>query len=90
MEAQLLGSYLVKMFRQRTILILTFFCYLCSIVVPSLSRVDFRVISCIIIKRQVAIALLCLGSGNTLQICGEVYGMNEGITSIIVRLLCNY
>jgi hypothetical protein len=90
MEGKLLGNYLVKMFKQRTMLILTFFCYLCSIVVPSLGRVDFRVKSCIIIKRQVAIALFCLGSGNTLQICGEVYGVNENITSIIVRLLCNY
>jgi hypothetical protein len=41
--------------------------------------------SCIIIKTQITIALSCLGSGNTLQMCGEMYGMVENITSIIIK-----
>jgi hypothetical protein len=71
MEGQLLGSYLMKMFKQRTMLILTFFCYLCNILVQSLGRVDFHVKSCITIKRQVVIAIFCLGNGNMLQVWSE-------------------
>ncbi len=40
--------------------------------------------SCIVVKTQVAISLSCLDSGNTLQMCGEMYGMVESITSIII------
>jgi hypothetical protein len=34
------------------------------------------------------IILFCLGSDNALQMCGEVYGMVESTTFIIVKNLC--
>jgi hypothetical protein len=74
MERELLGSYLTKMFKQRIRLILKTFHYLCNIIVPSLGRAYSHMRSCILVKTQVAIALFCLSSNNTLQMCGEVYG----------------
>jgi hypothetical protein len=41
--------------------------------------------SCILVKTQAAIALSCLSSGNTLQMCGEMYGMVESIIFIIIK-----
>jgi hypothetical protein len=37
------------------------------------------------VKARVAMALARLGSGNSLQICGKVYGIVESMASIIVR-----
>ncbi len=74
MEKQLLGSYSTKMFKQWTRLNLIFFHYLSNIIVPSLGRAYFHMRSCILVKTQVAIALFCIGSSNTLQMCGEMYG----------------
>jgi hypothetical protein len=31
-----------------------------------------------------------IGNGNILQMCGEMYGMVENTTSIIIRNFCNY
>jgi hypothetical protein len=44
--------------------------------------------SCILVKTQITIALSCLGSGNTLQMCGEMYGIVENTTSIIIKNFC--
>jgi hypothetical protein len=44
--------------------------------------------SCIQVETQVLIDLSHLGNGNTLQMCGEVFGMVECTTSIIVRDFC--
>jgi hypothetical protein len=41
--------------------------------------------SCILVKTQVPIALTSLDSGNTLQMCGEMYGLVESITFIIIK-----
>ncbi len=37
---------------------------------------------------KVAMVLTRLGSGNSLQMCGEVYGIAKSMTSIIVRVFC--
>jgi hypothetical protein len=76
------------MFKQQTRLILETFQFLCNIVGPSLGKVDSRMKSCIPIETQVAIALFHLSNGYTLQICGEMYGVVESTTSIIVGDFC--
>jgi hypothetical protein len=40
------------------------------------------------VKVIVAMTLTKLGSGNSLQMCGEVYGIAESMASIIVREFC--
>jgi hypothetical protein len=88
MERQLLGSYSVKMFKQQTRLIPKTFHYLCNIAALSLGRENFRMRSCVPIETRVAITLSCLGSDNTLQTCGEMYGVVESTTFIIAKDFC--
>jgi hypothetical protein len=76
------------MFKQQTRLITKTFHYLCNIVALSLGREKFRMRSCIPIETRVAITLSCLGSDNTLQTCGEMYGVVESTTSIIAKDFC--
>jgi hypothetical protein len=85
---QLLGSYTPLLFRQHTRLHRSIFHYLCSIVAPSLAREDTHLRESISLETRVAISLFRLSIGNTLQICGEVYGISRSSTSIIVREFC--
>ncbi len=39
-------------------------------------------------EARVAMVLARLGNGNSLQMCGEVYGIAESTTSIIMREFC--
>jgi hypothetical protein len=41
------------------------------------------------IKTIVGMFIARLGSGNSLQMCGEVYGIVKSIISIILKKLCN-
>jgi hypothetical protein len=41
------------------------------------------------VEARVAMVLAGLGSGNSLQMCGEVCGIVESTTSIIVKILCS-
>jgi hypothetical protein len=43
---------------------------------------------CIPFETQITITLFHLSSGNTLQMCGEVYEVVESIAFIIVRDFC--
>jgi len=61
---------------------------LCNIVAPPLGIANFCMRSCIQVETQVVIDLFHLSNGNTLQMCGEMYGMAKSITSIIARDFC--
>ncbi len=88
MKRQLLSGYSMKMFKQWTKLIHKTFHYLCDIVALSLGRAIFHMKSCIPFETQVTITLFHLSSGNTLQMCGEMYEVVESIAFIIVRDFC--
>jgi hypothetical protein len=85
---QLLGNYTPSLFRQYTRLYRSTFHYLCSIVAPSLVREDTHLRESISLETRVAISLSRLSTGNTLQMCGEVYGISRSSASIIVREFC--
>jgi hypothetical protein len=85
---QLLGSYTPSLFRQHTRLHQSTFHYLCSIVAPSLARKDTHLRESISLETRVAISLSRLSTGNTLQMCGEVYGISRSSASIIIKEFC--
>ncbi len=87
MERQLLSGYSMKMFKQWTKLIPKTFHHLCNVVVLSLGRAIVMK-SGIPFETQVTITLFHISSGNTLQMCGEVYEVVESIAFIIVRDFC--
>lgn len=76
------------MFKYRTSLNLEIFTYLCSIVVHSLRKLDFHMRTCTPIETRIAIALGRLRSDNTLQMCGEVFGVAKNTNSIIIKGFC--
>ena len=86
---QLLGSYTSLMFKQHTRLNPDTFHYLCSIVAPSLNRKELHLRETISLETRVALSLVRLATGNTLQMCGELYGVHKSTASIIVREFCD-
>ncbi len=61
---------------------------MCNIVVLSLGKTILHMKSGIPFETQLTITLFHLSSGNTLQMCGEVYEVVESIAFIIVRDFC--
>jgi hypothetical protein len=76
------------MFQQYTRLNFDAFRALIRVVGPSLERENTNMRESIHVEARVAMALARLGSGNSLQMCGEVYGIVESMTSIIVKEFC--
>jgi hypothetical protein len=74
--------------RQYTKLYRSTFHYLCSIVAPSLAREDTHLRESISLETRVVISLSRLSTGNTLQMCREVYGISRSSASFIVREFC--
>jgi len=85
MKKQLFGSFSEKMFQQRTRLSFDTFRALIRVVGPSLEQENTNMRESIHVDVRVVMAIARLGSGNSLQMCGEVYGIVESMTSIIVR-----
>jgi len=61
---------------------------LIKVVGPSLEQKNTNMRESIPMKVIIAMTLTKLGSGNILQMCGEVYGIAESMASIIVREFC--
>ena len=64
------------------------FVYLCEVLRPMLQREGIRMELGIDVETQVAVTLSRLSTGNTLRMCGEVYGLAESTTSVIVMKCC--
>jgi hypothetical protein len=89
MKNQLLQSYFEKMFQQRTRLGYDTFYSLIKVVGPSLERKNTQVRESILVRTKITMALTQLSSENSLQMCGEVYGIVKNTTSIIMREFCS-
>jgi hypothetical protein len=89
MRNQLLGSYFEKMFQQQTRLGYDTYYSLIKVVGPSLERKNTRVRESILVQTKITMALTQLSSENSLQMCGEVYGIVKSTTSIIMREFCS-
>ncbi len=62
---------------------------LIRVVGPSLKQKKMNMRKNKSIKTIVGMFIARLGSGNSLQMCGEVYGIVKSIISIILKKLCN-
>jgi len=62
--------------------------YLCEVLRPMLQRGGIRMELGIDIETQVVITLSWLSTKNTLRMCGDMYGLAESTTSIIVNKCC--
>lgn len=67
------------MFQAHTRLNHSTFRFVVSIVAPTLERQNTILRECIFVEIRVAIALARRGSGNSLEMCGEVYGVAESM-----------
>ena len=85
---QLLGSYTSLMFKQHTRLNPNTFHYLCSIVAPPLNKKELPTRETISLETRVALSIVRLATGSTLQMCGELYGVHKSTASRIVREFC--
>jgi hypothetical protein len=61
---------------------------LIRIVGPSLEQKNINMRKNISMETKVTMAFAKLGSENSLQMCGKVYGIAKSTTSIIVRKFC--
>jgi hypothetical protein len=61
---------------------------LIRVVGPSLEQENTNMRESIHVEARVVMALAKLGSGNSLQMCGEVYGIIENTTFIIMKEFC--
>jgi hypothetical protein len=77
-----------RMIKERLRLSSDTFVYLCEVLSPMLQKDKPRMELGIDVETQVAVTLSRLSTGNTLRMCGEMYGLAESTTSIIVRKCC--
>ncbi|HYP42887.1 MAG TPA: hypothetical protein VEQ18_02590 [Candidatus Nitrosocosmicus sp.] len=81
-------SYSPQMIKERLRMSPEKFMYLCEVLRPMLHREGTCMELGIDVETQVAVTLSRLWTGNTLRMCGELYGLAESTTSIIVRKCC--
>jgi hypothetical protein len=87
-DRHLMGSYTELMFRERTRVSHATFQYLCEELGPFLRKQDTNYRNSITVERRVAMSLVRLGSGNGLQIVGDLFGVAKSTVSKIVRDFC--
>ena len=87
-DKHLMGSYTELMFRERTRVSHGTFKYLCEELGPLLKKNDTNYRNCITVERRVAMSLMRLGSGNGLQIVGDLFGVAKSTVSVIVEDFC--
>ena len=85
MDCTLLGSCLEEVFRKRCRVNLSTFKYLCNLLGLVLEKKNTHLRDSISVECRVAIILYRLGSGNTLIMIADLFGLGESTTSIIVR-----
>ena len=88
MDCILLGSGLEEVFQKRCRINLSTFKYLYNLLGPVLGKNNTYFRDSISVECKVAITLYCLGSGNTLIMIANLFGIGESTTSIIVRECC--
>ena len=88
LDCTLLGSGLEEVFRKRCRVNLSTFKYLCNLLGPVLGKKNTRLKDSVSVECRVAITLYCLGSGNTLIMIADLFGLRESTTSVIVRECC--
>jgi hypothetical protein len=84
----LLGSFIERMFKQRTRVSHGTFRFLCEKLDLFLKKKDTRMRAAISVETRIAVSLCRLGTGNRLLLVGEVYGIAQCTTSCIVREFC--
>ena len=81
-------SFSPHMIKERVRLNYETFKYVCEVVRPMLEKSGTRMELGIDVETQVAVTLSRLSTGNTLRMCGEMYGLVESTASVIVRKCC--
>ena len=81
----LLGSYNVKMFKDRVRVNKPTFIYLCHLLGPVLSKKNTKFRLCILIECRISLTLHRLATGDTLHTLADLYGISKSSASIIVR-----
>ena len=84
-DMHLMGSYTKAMFKEKAKVSHATFQYLYEELCLFLMKKDTRFRSVVSVERRVAISLVRLGSGNGLQIIGDLFGVAECTVSQIVR-----
>jgi hypothetical protein len=88
MDRFLLGSFIERMFKQRTRVNYGTFRFLCEKLGPFLKKKDTCTRATISVETRIAVSLCRLGTGNGLLLVGEVYGIAECTVSCIIREFC--
>ena len=88
LDCTLLGSGSEEVFRKQCQLNLSTFKYLCNLLEWVLGKKNTHFKNSILVQCRVAIILYYLGSGNTLIVIADLFGLGESTTSIIVRECC--
>ena len=81
-------SFSSHMIKERVRLNYETFKYMCKVLQPMLEKLGTRMEFGIDVETQVAITLSRLSTGNTLRMCGEMYGLVESTSFVIVRKCC--
>ena len=87
-DCNLLRSSSEEVFQKRCWINLFTFKYLCNLLEPILEKKNTHLRDSILVEGRVAIALYCLGSGNTLIMIVDLFGLRESTTSKIMRECC--
>jgi len=88
-DRHLMDSYTKLMFKRRTRVSHRTFHFLCVELGPFLKKNDTKFRNAISVEKRIAISLIRLGSGNGLQIVGDLFGVAKCTVSGIVRQFCS-
>ena len=88
LDCTLLESGSEEVFRKQCWVNLSTFKYLCNLLGPVLEKKNTHLRDNILVEYRVAITLYRLGSGNTLIMIIDLFGLGENTPSIIVRECC--
>jgi hypothetical protein len=81
----LLGSCTKNMFKKRIRVSHNTFQYFCEKLGPCLRKQHTSIRNPILLEDRVAMSLIWLGSGNGLQLVGDLFGVTKGTISVIVK-----
>ena len=84
LQNHLLQSYTTKMFRDRLRINKESFFFMCQFLEPHIKKKDTQMTESIDVQTRIAVTLVRLATGNTLSMIGDLYGIAESTTSVIV------
>ena len=85
---QILGSYSIKMFRDRMTVNKETFLFLCEKLGPNIKKFDTPMTANVDVETIVVVTLARLATDNTLFMIGDLYGIVKSIVSVVVRECC--